>query len=98
MHAAPPPVVTQELQIVDGHGRPRLVLSARSGEPSITLLGPGGEASARIALDPRGRPSIKLDNPDPKGPTAAIEVDDKGAHVKFDRPGGASSYLFLNDA
>ncbi|MGA7631087.1 MAG: hypothetical protein WCB11_09990 [Terriglobales bacterium] len=25
-------------------------------------------------------------------------MDDKGTHVKFDRPGGASSYLFLNNA
>jgi hypothetical protein len=27
-----------------------------------------------------------------------LEVDDKGTHVLFDRPGGASSYLFLNNA
>jgi hypothetical protein len=27
-----------------------------------------------------------------------LEVDNKGAHVKFDHPGGASSYIFLNNA
>jgi hypothetical protein len=37
-----------------------------------------------------------LMNPD-GGATASLAVDPKGAHVKFDRPGGASSYLFLND-
>ena len=28
----------------------------------------------------------------------ALEVDDKGSHVKFDRPGGASAYVFLNNS
>jgi hypothetical protein len=28
---------------------------------------------------------------------ATLAIDDKGTHVKFDRPGGASSYLFLNN-
>jgi hypothetical protein len=32
------------------------------------------------------------------GPTVVLEIDGKGAHVKFDRSGGASSYLFLSDA
>jgi hypothetical protein len=45
-----------------------------------------------------GIPAVKLANPDLKGPTAALAVDDKGTHVKFDRPGGESSYLFLNNA
>jgi hypothetical protein len=98
MPIAPPPVITQELQIVDPQGQPRIVLSAKTGAPSLDLLRADGETSARVALDPAGRPSVKLSNPDPKGPMAAIEIDDKGAHVKFDRPGGASSYLFLNNA
>ncbi|WP_323992108.1 hypothetical protein [Nguyenibacter sp. L1] len=41
---------------------------------------------------------MTLSNPDPTWPSAALAIDDKGAHVKFDRPGGASSYLFLNNA
>jgi hypothetical protein len=98
MQAAPPPVITQEIRIVDEKGRPRLTLSAQGGQPAITMTGPDGAAGFRATLDATGRPSIRLDNPNASGPTAAIEVDDKGAHVKFDRPGGASSYLFLNNA
>jgi len=41
---------------------------------------------------------VTLANPDPALPTAALEIDGKGAHVRFDRPGGASSYPFLNNA
>ncbi len=49
-------------------------------------------------LDTAGRPAVSLANPISGGPSATMEIDDKGAHVKFDRPGGASSYLFLNNA
>jgi hypothetical protein len=91
------PLVTRELQIVDEHGRPRLVLGATE-HPSIRLLGEDGAARAEIRLDPAGRPAVALSNPDAAGPVVALEVDDKGAHVKFDRPGGASSYVFLNNA
>lgn len=94
----PPPVVTQELHIVDGQGRLRILLSAKSGTPVIEILKKNGKSSAVITLDSTDHPSIKLSNPDASGSTAAIEVDDKGAHVKFDRPGGASAYLFLNNA
>ena len=97
MDAQPPPVVTQEIQIVDAQGRPRMLLSAKSGEPVIELLRGNGQPSLAMTLDPAGRPSIKLSNPDPSAPTAALEIDDKGAHVKFDRPGGASRYLLLNN-
>ena len=97
MDVQPPPIVTQEIQIVDAQGRPRMLLSARSGEPIVELLRKNGQPSLTMTLDPSGRPSIKFDNPDPAAPTAALEIDDKGAHVKFDRPGGASSYLFLNN-
>lgn len=45
-----------------------------------------------------GLPSITLRNPDPSGPSAAFELDAKGGHLKLDRPGGASAYLFLNNA
>jgi hypothetical protein len=74
-----------------------MLLSARSGEPILQLLQKSGQPSLVMTLDPAGRPSIKFDNPDPAAPTAALEIDDKGAHVKFDRPGDASSYLFLNN-
>jgi hypothetical protein len=98
MDAAPPPVVTQEIRIVDEQGHSRLLLSAKGGIPKIQLLRSDGEPGGEVSLDAGGRPAVKLANPDPKGPTASLEVDDKGAHVKFDRPGGASSYLFLNNA
>jgi hypothetical protein len=98
MDAAPPPVVTQEVRIVDSEGHLRLLLSAESGRPVVQLFQSSGASGAEISLDANGRPSVTLANPDPQGPTAALEVDDKGAHVKFDRPGGASSYLFLNNA
>jgi hypothetical protein len=93
-----PPVVTRALRIVDLAGTPRIVLSAETGEPVIEMLHTDGETSVKITLDAAGRPSVTLSNPDAAGPTAALEVDEKGAHVKFDRPGGASSYLFLNNA
>jgi hypothetical protein len=94
----PPPITTEELRIVDAQGRPRLLLSAGSGAATIRLIGEDGSTGAEISLGSDGRPAVKLGNPDPGGPTASFEVDDKGAHVKFDRPGGASSYLFLNNA
>ncbi|MFM0592819.1 hypothetical protein [Paraburkholderia dilworthii] len=94
----PEPVVTQEVRIVDQQGRPRIVLSASNGVPTLVLLSESGTVGATVALDAAGRPSVTLANPNPAWPTAALAVDDKGAHVKFDRPGGASSYLFLNNA
>lgn len=97
MQATPPPVITQEVRIVDTTGHERLVLSATDGQPSIKMLRRDGAEALAVALDEAGRPSIKLSNPAQGGPTAAIEVDAKGAHVKFDREGGASSYLFLNN-
>jgi hypothetical protein len=98
MTSLPPPVVTQEIQIVDNEGRPRLSLSAKQGSPVIELLHADGTAKILVTLDEAGRPSVRLGNPDAAGPTAVLEIDDKGAHVKFDRPGGGSSYLFLNNA
>jgi hypothetical protein len=98
MTSLPPRVVTQEIQIVDSQGSPRLLLSAKSGSPAIELLRADGTPIVVVTLDAGGHPSMRLDNPDAEGPTAVLEVDDKGAHVKFDRPGGGSSYLFLNNA
>jgi len=95
---APAPVVTQEIQIVDGDGHPRLVLSAKSGSPAIEMLRANGRASFVVSLDAAGRPTIKLSNPDEAGPTATLEIVDSGTHVKFVRPGGGTSYLFLNNA
>jgi len=98
MQEMPPPIVTQEVRIVDGQGHPRILLSASSGKPVFVMLREDGQTATEIALDDAGRPSVSLVNPDSKGPTATLAIDDKGAHVKFDRPGGASSYLFLNNA
>lgn len=98
MELPPLPVTTERLQIVDAAGRPRIVLSAESGAPSFVLIREDGNAGMSVELDYAGRPAVSLMNPEPQGPTAALEVDDKGAHVLFARPGGASSYLFLNNA
>jgi hypothetical protein len=98
MHASPLPVITDEIKIVDSQDHPRIIMSARSGNPVIQLLETNGAIGMEVLLDSTGRPAVKLANPDSKGPTAVLEVDDKGTHVLFDRPGGASSYLFLNNA
>jgi hypothetical protein len=92
------PLNTRELRIVDASGTPRIVLTAESGQPAFRVLGDDGTAMVSIALDSGGHASLKLSNRDAKLPTASIGIDDKGAHVKFDKPGGASSYLFLNNA
>ncbi|MDF0488513.1 hypothetical protein PX554_10260 [Sphingomonas sp. H39-1-10] len=94
---SPPPMTTQELRIVDAQGHPRILMSAKDGVPTIVLVGLDGKPGATVALDAANRPSVTLTNPDPALPSAALAIDDKGAHVKFDRPGGASSYLFLNN-
>ena len=93
----PLPIVTQEITIVDAQGKPRILLSAGSGVPVIALLLDDGKVGAEMTLDPAGRPSVTMSNPDASGPSAALAIDDKGAHVRFDRPGGASSYLFLGN-
>jgi hypothetical protein len=98
MHTSPSPVITDEIKIVDSQGHSRITMSAKSGNPVIRMLQTNGVPSVEVLLDATGHPTIKLANPDLKGPTAVLAVDDKGAHVKFDRPGGASSYLFLNNA
>jgi hypothetical protein len=93
-----PPVVTQEIQLVDADGKPRLMLSTRSGSPVIEMIQSNGRTSFAVSLDPAGRPTMKLSNPDEAGPTATLEIVDSGTHVKFVRPGGGASYLFLNNA
>jgi len=98
MHASLSQVITDEIKIVDSQGHPRIIMSAKSGNPVIRLLQTDGAPSVEVLLDSTGHPAVKLANPDLKGPTAGLAVDDKGTHVKFDRPGGASSYLFLNNA
>jgi hypothetical protein len=98
MQDVPPPIITQEVRIVDAQGTPRILLSANSGKPVLVMLRADGQTATKVALDEAGRPSVSLINPDANGPTATLAIDDKGAHVKFDRPGGASSYVFLNNA
>lgn len=97
-HTPPPPVITSEVRVVDAAGTPRILLSAAGDGPAIVLIGRDTKPAATIALDSGDRPSVKLANPSVGAPVAAIEIDDKGAHVKFDRAGGGSSYLFLNNA
>lgn len=91
------PTQMQELQIVDAQGRPRLVLSAASGTPSITLLHSDGSPQAIVSLGETGLPCVELRNPNPAHPTARLEVDDKGTHIKMDHPSGATTYLFVNN-
>jgi hypothetical protein len=92
------PIVTQEIRIVDEQGQPRLLLSAKGGKPKVQLLRSDGEIGSEVSLDVDGLPAVKLANADPNGPMAVIEIDEKGAHVKLDGLGRASSYLFLNNA
>jgi len=91
-------VKTEELQIVDSQGKARIRLSASGGMPSIELLKADGAGAASLKLNGDGRPSLALSNVESNGPMATLEIDDKGAHIKFDREGGASTYLFLNNA
>jgi hypothetical protein len=98
MDATAPPIVTPEVRIVDEQGHLRLLLSAKGGTPKIHLFRSDGRLGSEVSLDGDGRPSIKLANINANGPTAVLGIDGKGAHVKFDRSGGASGYLFLSDA
>ena len=92
------PLVTREIRLVDSSGKTRILLSTRADVPSIQLLQPNGVVGLSAILDEAGRGSVSIHNPDATGPSVALEIDDKGSHVKFDRPGGASAYLFLNNS
>jgi hypothetical protein len=94
----PTPVVTNEIRLVDAAGKTRLLLSIQSGLPIVQLLSEDGTPGLSASLDAAGHGSMKLHNSAARGPDAAIEIDDKGAHVKIDRSGGSSAYLFLNNA
>jgi len=93
-----PKIQAEELEIVDLAGNTRIRLSASDETPSIDLLTAGGSSSASLRLNGDGRPSLLFNNLTPDGPTAILEIDDKGAHIKFNRETGASTYLFLNNA
>ena len=90
-------ISAQTLSIVDGNGRPRLVMSVEKGLPMLAILREDGNAAMTMGTDADGRPQISLANPNPSGPRAVFELDPKGAHLRFERPGGASAYMFLND-
>ena len=92
------PIVTNEIRLVDSSGKTRLLLTTQSGAPTIQLLRPDGAVGLAASLDEAGRGSVSIHNSDPSGPSVALEVDDKGSHVKFDRPGKASAYVFLNNS
>lgn len=53
--------------------------------------------SRLIIFIENGFPSIKLQNPNPEFPSAVLELDSKGTHIKFTHPKGNSSYFFLNN-
>jgi hypothetical protein len=74
------------------------MLSAKAQSPTIEVFHSDGRAGFSVSLDAAGRAAVTLSNSDPAGPTAVIEVVDSGTHIKFSRPGGAASYLFLNNA
>jgi hypothetical protein len=98
MQKEPTPLVTSEVRLVDAAGKTRMLLSIQSGLPIMELLNEDGTPGLSASLDAAGQGSLKLHNPVAHGPDAAIEIDEKGAHVKFDRSGGSSAYLFLNNA
>jgi hypothetical protein len=72
--------------------------ASKSGSPIVKMLRTNGQSSFEVALDAAGRPSMMLSNPGSAGPTATLEVVETGTHVKFIRPTGGTSYLFLNNA
>ena len=86
------------LNFVDASGRICMMLSAEKSLPEVDLFGPDGKKRMTMTVDAAGYGAIHLINPNPSGPVASLEIDNKGTHVKFDRPGGASSYLFLNNS
>lgn len=92
------PITTTGINIVDQSGQTRITLSAKNGSPLVLLLDASGAEKLSVSLDQAGFSSIKLKNPNMTGPVATFEIDGKGAHVKFDKTGGASSYLFLNNS
>jgi hypothetical protein len=49
MHASPPPVITDEIKIVDSQGQPRIIMSAKSGNPVIRLLQSNGVPVSRFS-------------------------------------------------
>lgn len=97
-HSFTIPTRIRELNIVDEHGRVCMTLSASDQIPAVDLLDSSGEKRITMSVDKRGYGAVRLSNPNLSGPVVSVEIDDKGAHVKFDRPGGAASYLFLNNS
>ncbi len=91
-------VTVSELNIVDGEGRRRMTLSASSGTPSMEMFSVDGRTTFAVSMDEFGRTAVRLGNSDDTGPVATIEVVETGTHVKFTRPAGGASYLFLNNA
>jgi hypothetical protein len=91
-------IATEELRIVDAAGHTRMTLSAPDGTARVAVLGLEGPAAMELTVDATGHPSVILSNPLAQGATARLEIDTKGAHVRFDRPGGATAYLFVSNA
>jgi hypothetical protein len=90
-------LVARELKLVDSKGRLRLLLTTDQDQPVVRMFRGDGKPAIDVVLDDGGHPALQLHNPD-GGAFAALEIDDKGTHLKMDHPGGASTYLFMNDA
>jgi hypothetical protein len=75
-----------------------MVLNAKEVTPSLRLLSKQGQKRISVALDGAGHGSLRLIDADSAAPGAAKEIEDKGAHMKFDHGAGASSYVSLNNA
>lgn len=90
-------ITLHAINIVNDSGKVVMTLSTANQSPVLRLLDVNGKPELTISLNQSGFSSIKLENPNVADPRAVLEIDDKGAHVKFDRAGGASSYLFLNN-
>ena len=82
-------VIANEVRLVDAAGNTRLLLTTRSGTPSLQFLSGNGTVGMTADLDQEGRGAFRIQNPEAQCPGASIEVDAKGTHVKFDKPNGA---------
>ncbi|MBJ9985602.1 hypothetical protein IAE19_09125 [Acinetobacter sp. S40] len=87
----------RELAIVDENDQTRIQLTVKSNVPSIEFLNERGEVSIQIILGEEGYPSIQLLPISDQLLNVKLEMDSKGAHLKFDHEQGSSCYVFLNN-
>lgn len=87
----------RELAIVDENDQTRIQLTVKSNVPSIEFLNERGEVSIQVTLGEEGYPSIQLLPVSGQLINIKLEMDSKGAHLKFDHEQGSSCYVFLNN-